>query len=175
MKIYPNRFILYDMLIKDAKTQKLYTFNASDTTKTIVNSELADLTYDEEDDIDLSSIMMEVDGMDVTGELDITQDLITYIPPNGFTIGSHSLLFFVRDKMGNEAPSAHWTFFIKEVKVDVKKPWLADTKIKGMIDYESEFDTFSGKDQPENRPLDTQKPRVKLTFKRKSSGGKFIR
>ena len=51
MKIYPNRFILYDMLIKDAKTQKLYTFNASDTTKTIVNSELADLTYDEEDDI----------------------------------------------------------------------------------------------------------------------------
>jgi hypothetical protein len=51
MKIYPNRFILYDMLIEDTKTQKLYTFNSSDTTKTIVNSELADLTYDEEDDI----------------------------------------------------------------------------------------------------------------------------
>ena len=108
--------------------------------------------YDEEDDIDLSSIMMEVDGVDVTEELDITQDLITYIPPNGFTMGSHSVLFFVRDKMGNEAPSAHWTFFIKEVKVDIKKTWLADTKIKGVIDYESEFDTFSGKDQPENRP-----------------------
>ena len=50
---FPSDFILHDMIIEDAKTKKLYTFNASDTTKTIIDSELADLTYDEVDDIKL--------------------------------------------------------------------------------------------------------------------------
>ena len=48
---FPSDFILHDIIIEDTKTKKLYTFNASDTTKTIVDSELADLTYDEVDDI----------------------------------------------------------------------------------------------------------------------------
>ena len=50
---FPSDFILHDIIIEDTKTKKLYTFNASDTTKTIVDSELADLTYDEVDDIKL--------------------------------------------------------------------------------------------------------------------------
>ena len=50
---FPSDFILHDMIIEDAKTKKLYTFNASDTTKTMIDSELADLTYDEVDDIKL--------------------------------------------------------------------------------------------------------------------------
>ena len=51
MQYLPSDFILYDMIIKDTKTKKLYTFNASDTTKTIVDSELVSLTDDEISDI----------------------------------------------------------------------------------------------------------------------------
>ena len=51
MQYLPSDFILYDMIIKDTKTKKLYTFNASDTTRTIVDSELVDLTDDEISDI----------------------------------------------------------------------------------------------------------------------------
>ena len=49
---FPSDFILHDMIIEDTKTKKLYTFNASDTTRTIVNSELVDLTDDEISDIE---------------------------------------------------------------------------------------------------------------------------
>ena len=52
MQYLPSDFILHDMIIKDTKTKKLYTFNASDTTRTIVNSELVDLTDDEISDIE---------------------------------------------------------------------------------------------------------------------------
>ena len=51
MQYLPSDFILHDMIIKDTKTKKLYTFNASDTTRTIVDSELVDLTDDEISDI----------------------------------------------------------------------------------------------------------------------------
>ena len=52
MQYLPSDFILHDMIIKDTKTKKLYTFNASDTTRTIVDSELVDLTDDEISDIE---------------------------------------------------------------------------------------------------------------------------
>ena len=52
MQYLPSDFILHDIIIKDTKTKKLYTFNASDTTRTIVNSELVDLTDDEISDIE---------------------------------------------------------------------------------------------------------------------------
>ena len=48
---FPSDFILHDIIIEDTKTKKLYTFNASDTTRTIIDSELTVLTYDEVDDI----------------------------------------------------------------------------------------------------------------------------
>ena len=51
MQYLPSDFILHDIIIKDTKTKKLYTFNASDTTRTIVDSELVSLTDDEISDI----------------------------------------------------------------------------------------------------------------------------
>ena len=51
MQYLPSNFMLWDIIIKDTKTKKLYTFNASDTTRTIVDSELVDLTDDEISDI----------------------------------------------------------------------------------------------------------------------------
>ena len=125
--------------------------------------------YDEEDDIDVASIKMEVDGVDVTDGLEINQDLISYVPLTDFALGSHSIKFYVSDLMKNESPPMSWTFSIsKEAELKVKKPFLADAKIKGVINYESEFDAFSGKNQPENRPSDTQKPSLKLTFNKKN-------
>ena len=52
MQYLPSNFMLWDIIIKDTKTKKLYTFNASDTTRTIVNSELVDLTDNEISDIE---------------------------------------------------------------------------------------------------------------------------
>ena len=52
MQYLPSNFILHDMIIKDTKTKKLYTFNANSITRTIVNSELIGLTDDEISDIE---------------------------------------------------------------------------------------------------------------------------
>jgi len=45
-------FILHDVLIQDTETKKIYGFSPSETTITIVNSELADLTDNEISDIE---------------------------------------------------------------------------------------------------------------------------
>ena len=89
-------------------------------------------------------------------------NFISFVPPGPFEFGTHTIQFSVSDKLGNAAPTNEWTFSIK--KVEVKKTFLSDATIKGALDYESEYDTFSGKDQPDNRPLDNQKPKFKLTF-----------
>ena len=118
--------------------------------------------YDEEDDVDISSISLVIDGEDVTSDASVDQDFISYIPPGSFNFGTHTIQFSISDKLGNAAPTGEWSFSIK--KVEVKKTFLSDATIKGSVDYESEYDTFSGKDQPDNRPLDNQKPKIKLSF-----------
>ena len=118
--------------------------------------------YDEEDDVDVSTISMVIDGEDVTSDASVDQDFISFVPPGPFEFGTHTIQFSVSDKLGNASPTNEWTFSIK--KVEVKKTFLSDATIKGALDYESEYDTFSGKDQPDNRPLDNQKPKFKLTF-----------
>lgn len=118
--------------------------------------------YDEEDDVDISTISLVIDGKDVTGDASVDQDFISFVPPGPFDFGTHTIQFSITDKLGNSAPTGEWTFSIK--KVEVKKTFFTDATIKGSMDYESEYDTFSGKDQPDNRPLDNQKPKIKLTF-----------
>ena len=118
--------------------------------------------YDEEDDVDISSISLIIDGENVTAEASVDQDFISFVPSGPFDFGTHVIQFEVSDKLGNKAQLSEWTFSIQ--KVEVKKTFLSDAKIKGAFDYESEYDTFSGKDQPDNRPLDNQKPKFKLTF-----------
>lgn len=118
--------------------------------------------YDEEDDVDESTISILIDGNDVTSDASIDKDFISFIPTGPFDFGTHTIQFSVTDKLGNKSSDNEWTFSVK--KVEVKKTFLSDAKIKGTVDYESEYDTFSGKDQPDNRPLDIQKPRFKLNF-----------
>ena len=118
--------------------------------------------YDEEDDVDISTISLVIDGEDFTSEASVDQDFISFVPPGSFEFGTHTIQFSVMDKLGNAAPPSEWTFSIKQE--EVKKTFLSDAKIKGTVDYESEYDMFSGKDQPDNRPLDNQKPKFKLTF-----------
>ena len=118
--------------------------------------------YDEEDDVDISTISLVIDGEDVTSDASVDQDFISFVPPGPFEFGTHTIQFSVSDQLGNAATTNEWTFSIE--KEEVKKTFLSDATIKGSLDYESEYDTFSGKDQPDNRPLDNQKPRFKLTF-----------
>jgi len=108
--------------------------------------------YDEEDDVDISTISLVIDGEDFTSEASVDQDFISFVPPGAFEFGTHTIQFSVMDKLGNAAPTSEWTFSVKQE--EVKKTFLSDAKIKGTVDYESEYDTFSGKDQPDNRPLD---------------------
>jgi len=46
-----EKFILYDMLIQDIETKKLYKFNPSEWTVSEINNELLELSDDETSDI----------------------------------------------------------------------------------------------------------------------------
>ncbi len=118
--------------------------------------------FDDEDDIDITTGRLVVDGVDVTADAIVTPDVVTYTPPVDFALGSHIIEFSIIDRVGNVSPPSIWEFSVQIV--EEKKPLWAVAQIKGAIDIESEYDKYSGKTQPENRPLDTQKPRIKMTF-----------
>ena len=118
--------------------------------------------YDTDDDVDPTTGSLIIDGVDVTHDAIITHDLVTYTPFVNFPVGKHTVEFFIMDEVGNMSLLEYWLFTVEEIII--KKPFWADAKIKGAINFDSEFDTFIGKDQPENRPKDTQKPKFKFSY-----------
>jgi len=120
--------------------------------------------YDREDDVNVFSASLLIDGEDVTKNAVVTQDLISYIPAVNFSDGEHSIEFSIADRTGNKSISGRWSFWVSEKRVE--KTFWADAQIQGTFDTESYYNKFYGKEQPENRPLDTEKSRLNLSFNR---------
>jgi|GEM_PF-1641779 len=116
--------------------------------------------FDPEDDIVTASIKLIVDGKDVTNQALITNDIITYMPLEVMSTGGHSIQVTARDKAGNITPPASFDFSVQEFK-PVKK---TEVKYNVFTSWETRYDKYDGKEQPVNRPIDHNKPRVRATI-----------
>ncbi|MEM2744206.1 MAG: PQQ-binding-like beta-propeller repeat protein [Nitrososphaerota archaeon] len=66
---------------------------------------------DEGSGIDVSSIIIKLDGNDVTSLSSINEESFTYIPIEELSEGSHNVVITIKDKAGNQQ-TASWTFTI---------------------------------------------------------------
>jgi len=115
--------------------------------------------YDPDDDTAPGSVKLVVDGEDVTDRAIITRDLITYIPIKDYSIGRHTMEVTVRDLEGNMTKGKVFEFTVVEFKPEEisKFKWTLNASL------ESKYDKYEGREQPKNRPIDHNKPRVRAT------------
>lgn len=113
--------------------------------------------FDPDDDTVPGSIRLFVDGDDVTENAQVTQDLITYFPVKEFSVGAHNIEISVRDQAGNLTPKKSFDFTVEEFKPEK----VSKIKYNVQTSWETRYDKYTGKEQPRNRPIDHNKPRVK--------------
>jgi len=63
--------------------------------------------------IDANSINLTLDGINATNSTELTGDLVTYLPAESLSPGSHGVQLSVRDMAGNEQTSA-WNFNVPQ-------------------------------------------------------------
>ena len=113
--------------------------------------------FDPDDDTVPGSIRLIVDGKDVTEDAQVTRDLITYMPVEEFSTGSHSIEVSARDQSGNMTPKRSFNFSVEEFKAKKESA----VKYNVYTSWETRYDKYVGKEQPSNRPIDHNKPRIK--------------
>jgi len=123
--------------------------------------------FDPNEIIDLSSIELELDGQNISQYATFSRELITYVPNKPYRAGSNHLQLRFRDISVNS--------YQKEIEFQVgkveKKVAKADEKslkerinLRVNLDWDSDFDKYSGKEQPDNRPIDTHRINARLKF-----------
>jgi parallel beta-helix repeat protein len=75
------------------------------------NTPLISADYNDPSGINESSVLLEVDGIDVTSSAMVTTNYVTYLPGIGLLDNVHTLYFQVEDIVGNLA-TVSWTFTV---------------------------------------------------------------
>ncbi len=65
--------------------------------------------------IDVASVKLKVDGVDVTAQAIVTEAKVTYLPTDPLPDGPHSFIVNVSDKIGNPAAPASATFTVDTI------------------------------------------------------------
>jgi hypothetical protein len=78
--------------------------------------------YSDSSGINVSSVMFEIDGSDMTSSAIVTQSGFTYIPQSELSSGLHMIVLEVEDILGNHA-TASWSFTIDDKPIiEVREP-----------------------------------------------------
>jgi hypothetical protein len=97
--------------------QPPHTSTTEDDTPTISAS------YSDPSGINISSVIMTVDGSDVTSSAMITSSEITYTPPSPLSIAQHTIYLEVKDNSANaNKGTATWSFTITPTVSDTEPP-----------------------------------------------------
>jgi hypothetical protein len=87
--------------------------------------------------LDLNSVILLLDGMDITSQANITVDLISYVPYQ-IRSGEHIVELRMNDIEGNELPALRWNFYVIEEPTPVKL-----VNIRGRIYGDSRYEKIS--------------------------------
>jgi hypothetical protein len=84
--------------------------------------------YDDPAGIDIASVLLQIDGFDVTALATITQSSISYTPSTAIADGTHQVYLEVRDAVGNLATTS-WNFTVNASGLpdgDIDNDYLPD-------------------------------------------------
>ena len=93
--------------------------------------------YDEEGDVNASSMKLEVDGEDVTRNANTSAFLVTYPFPGGTVTGRHYIAFSVSDNEGNSSQLDSYFNILLEPKVEQKVTFNGTVGVGAEYDKEA--------------------------------------
>jgi len=114
----------------------IWTFNVDATSPQIINLRPPDLTttddatpeisanYSDPMGIDTGSVILKIDGMDVTASATVTSSGVSHTPGTALGDGTHTIYVEVRDNLGNLATTS-WSFTVETTTTDTTPP-IAD-------------------------------------------------
>ena len=116
--------------------------------------------YDPEEIVNLESTQIIIDEKDVSKDIFLSADMITYVVLKPFNPGVHLIRYQTQDNAG-ELFMKDFSFYIQESskgEEEEKVSWQEKAKFKGDIGWNADYD---GSD---NRPLDTHKLNSTIKF-----------
>jgi ABC-type transport system substrate-binding protein len=133
--------------LAEKESPTIYNLQPPEGSTTNNSTPTISANYSDESGINISSVVLRIDGNDVTSLATINQSIVVYTPPSALTNGSHEVYIFVRDMVGNTATRT-WSFTIDTEWIDITK---IDSDNDGLSDYDEIF--IYGTD-PENPDTD---------------------
>jgi len=94
--------------------------------------------YDPEADTDTKSIVLKVDGVDVTEKANISALLVTYTYKGIKAAGRHNIYFYIEDREGNSSEVTNFFYVAKEVEEE--RPYTVNGSISIGGEYDKERD-----------------------------------
>ena len=116
--LYTILLVVIPMTVAFAGTAPRLTILSPEIGKTITSGTqtvIAISLYDQEGDIDESTMKLYLDGKDVTSKANKSVFLVTYTSENLEKVGKHAFSFDVKDREGNESQVNGYFFVVKPV------------------------------------------------------------
>ena len=124
--------------------------------------------YDPNENIDLASIKLLLDKEDLTPNATITREIISFVPARPFRTGTNEIRIQFADRSGAfyEKPFEFTIGKAEKLAVAVgeKKNLAEAINLRVNLGLDSDYDKYSGKEQPDNRPIDTHRLNAKVSF-----------
>jgi parallel beta-helix repeat protein len=109
---YGNRASVTWTFIVDTTPPVITNLQPPDTSTTNETKPLIGADYYDQSGIDVSSVVIKVDGIDVTLSAIVTESGVNYLPVIALSEGVHTVYVEVRDNVGNLA-SVTWSFTVE--------------------------------------------------------------
>ena len=116
--------------------------------------------FDPDEDTSPASVILWVDGIDVTKDAQVSPYLVTYYPQGKFDEGRHFIKISVEDYAGHVTETEEFTFSVQKF---LTQGGGGAGGLQLSYSQETLYDNYS-KDQPSNKPVDQTKPRIKASY-----------
>ncbi|MCF7803615.1 MAG: hypothetical protein K9N46_02190 [Candidatus Marinimicrobia bacterium] len=125
--------------------------------------------YDPEQQLNMNSIQLLVDGNSVTRQAQITADIISYVPPASFGAGEHTISLHLETTDG-KAFAQSYSFAVGREQLQTAQAkeaspgWQENLNFSWSIGLDTDYDRYIGKAQPLNRPIDQHRINARVKF-----------
>ena len=124
--------------------------------------------YDPNQAIDLATLELYVNGQSVTNKATLSREMISYMPERAYPPGENVIGLRFRDRSGTPYQKRYVFAIGEREKIEIaaaEKKSIADAiNLQVNFGLDTDYDKFSGKKQPDNRPIDTHRLNARLKF-----------
>lgn len=165
-EVYPggdgDTYTTIDLTLPDKTRPTITNLQPSAGSTTDDNRPAIGADYSDDTGIDVSSVVLEVDGVDVTSSATVTDTGAIHMPTVSLSDGSHEVYLEVKDSSSNHnKATALWTFFIDTSPPDTTPPLITNLQPPDGSTTENDSPTI-GADYSDDTGIDVNSVLLKL-------------